>query len=364
MGDKSAIDWCDATWNPIVGCSVVSPGCANCYAMRHAARLEKMLPRERRGEALLPNQYAATTQASKAGPVWTGRINIAPDSVFLAPLRWKRPRAIFVNSMGDLFHETVPDAWIDRVFAVMALAPQHTFIVLTKRAKRMREYLSHIAQPNCLAWDTTASVMTARCPGWKDEPASGPHRSRAIAAFGTWPLPNVVAGVSAERQQEADERIPDLLATPAAKRIVSIEPMLGAIDIRHVDTNERGAYFNPLSSVIGPNLDGVILGGESGPGARPMHPDWLRAIRDQCAAAGVPLFFKQWGEWLHQTEAINVCRDTVEFMPDGSARKVKNWIEFHGRLKTSVVMQRVGKSSAGRQIDGREHNNLPWGLAK
>ena len=132
MADKTGIEWTDATWNPIVGCSVVSPGCTHCYAMSMAARIEKMTP---------GSHYAGLTDASKAGPVWNGRLALAPDHILTQPLRWQKPRRIFVNSMGDLFHEDVPDDWIDRVFAVMALAPQHTFQVLTKRAERMRNYL-------------------------------------------------------------------------------------------------------------------------------------------------------------------------------------------------------------------------------
>jgi hypothetical protein len=141
MADKSAIEWTDATWNPVVGCSIVSPGCTNCYAMKMAARIEKMASSPMAAHVNVQTHYAGTTQRSKAGAVWTGKVARAPEHILTQPLKWKRPRKIFVNSMGDLFHESIPDEWIDRVFAVMALAPQHTFQVLTKRAERMRSYL-------------------------------------------------------------------------------------------------------------------------------------------------------------------------------------------------------------------------------
>ena len=128
MGTETAIEWTDATWNPVAGCSIVSPGCTNCYAMKMAARIERMNP--------AAQHYAGLTQSSKSGPVWTGKVAAAPDSILLAPLKWKKPRRIFVNSMSDLFHEALSDKAIDRVFDVMVQARQHTFQVLTKRPQR------------------------------------------------------------------------------------------------------------------------------------------------------------------------------------------------------------------------------------
>lgn len=275
MADKTCISWTDATWNPIVGCSVVSPGCTNCYAMRDAARIVRCS--EGAGRA---SHYEGTIEPSKAGPVWTGKVALAPDRIVTTPLSWRRPRRIFVNSMGDLFHESVPDEWIDRVFAVMALAPQHTFQVLTKRSARMREYLSGEALRRV---------------------ARAANRIRTVDGLIGWPLPNVWLGVTAEDQTRANERIPDLLATPAAVRFVSCEPMLGPVDLRNVSPADKyeidvlsGYDFD--QGLVGPRLDWVICGGESGPNARPMHPDWARGLRDQCAAAGVPFHFKQWGK--------------------------------------------------------------------
>jgi protein gp37 len=218
MADKSAIEWTDATWNPIVGCSIVSPGCTNCYAMKMAGRIEAM------GGA---KHYAGTTKKVNGNTIWTGKLALAPEKTLLQPLAWRAPRRIFVNSMGDLFHEDVPDAWIDKVFAVMALAKQHTFQVLTKRANRMREYFEKIDR------ELRQGGEQGYAPRRLDQLAcdlSGSPCAAGLMEATDWPLPNVWLGVSAERQQEADERIPELLATPAAVRFVSAEPLLGPIN--------------------------------------------------------------------------------------------------------------------------------------
>lgn len=282
MTHNTGIEWTHTpgyrgeTWNPIVGCSVVSPGCKRCYAMTFAGhRLD--------GNPNTPH-YAGTTQASSAGPVWTGKVGKASDKTLAAPLRWKKPRAVFVNSMGDLFHEAVPNAWIDQVFAVMALAPQHVFIILTKRAERMREYLAD-------EWRASARWVVGALRVVKDY-ADSNHQ---VTAAG-FPLPNVWLGVSAEDQTRADERIPALLETPAAVRFVSCEPLLGAVDLTGECPNAIAEASDlPRYRLLIEQLDWVIAGGESGKDARPMHPGWARSLRDQCAAAGVPYFFKQWG---------------------------------------------------------------------
>lgn len=436
MGDKSAIEWTDATWNPIVGCSVVSPGCTNCYAMKMAARLEHMHQ----------PQYAGLTRPSKAGAVWTGKLRLVETALDL-PLRRRVPTTYFVNSMSDLFHESVPDEWIDRVFAVMALCPQHTFQCLTKRSARMRAYCNDpsITQRIAQAMDAIRVDMEhdpterwAPVPGWEAyevsthgnlrrggepiQPVLNPlygrpsvtlwrenepttvyvHKlvlaaHRGAAPSGTearhrngnrqdnrlanlewatgsinqadkvrhganggpakitreqaaeirarrkrgsatqqqiadeygisrslvsliesrkvwpdaieWPLPNVWLGVSCEDQARADARIPDLLATPAAVRFVSAEPMVGPINFfdirvgpqRKLDSLragvawERDALGWALDEGAHPALDWLIVGGESGPGARPFALDWAESIIDQCRAAGVACFMKQVG---------------------------------------------------------------------
>jgi protein gp37 len=214
MGDKSAIEWTDATWNPVTGCTKVSPGCKHCYAERLAHRLQAM------GNPRYRNGFAVT---------------LHPDQLAL-PLRWQTPRRIFVNSMSDLFHEAVPESFIAQVFEVMARAPWHVFQVLTKRAVRL-------------------GTLAPRLP---------------------WP-PNVWQGVSVENAKYT-ARVTSLQAVPAQIRFLSVEPLLGPIPRLPLD-----------------GIDWVIVGGESGPGWRPLDPTWVRDIRDQCVRAAVPFFFKQWG---------------------------------------------------------------------
>ncbi len=332
MGDRSKIEWTEATWNPVVGCSVVSPGCTNCYAMKQAGRLLD-------GNPKVPH-YAGTTQPSKAGPVWSGKVELAPERTLLQPLSWKRPRMIFVNSMGDLFHEGVPDEWIDRVFAVMALCPEHTFQVLTKRAKRMQAYFAGIPEQPDMSEGRSALIEGSAQAIYSQMTGEDPSLWLAVHT----PLPNVWLGVSAEDQQRADERIPYLLETPAAVRFVSAEPLLGPIDFFHIREN-TGHTFNALSkkegiAFRGTGLDWVIAGGESGPDARPMHPDWARSIRDQCQVAGVPFFFKQWGEWI-------------------SAKCLPGHLPIGHIFDDGYQMIRIGKRLAGRLLDGREHNDMP-----
>ena len=266
MGDKSAIEWTEATWNAIVGCSILSPGCTNCYAMRQAGRWLRRTPK-----------FAGLTQPSKAGPVWTGEVRLWEKALY-QPLRWKRPRRIFVNSMSDLFHEAVPDEWIDRIFAVMAIAQQHTFQVLTKRADRMRRYLE-MRRGNNLGLRWAAAAVNVLGLGRRD-----------IGRYPGIPLPNVWLGVSVENQ-EHDVRIRELLATPAAVRWVSLEPLLGPVDMAMY--LEQDPLWRHLALDAPAALDWVVLGGESGMHARPMHPDWARSVASQCRAAGVPFFMKQ-----------------------------------------------------------------------
>jgi protein gp37 len=398
MTGQSSIEWTDATWNPIVGCSIVSPGCTNCYAMGMAGRIEAMTAALRKEGKTGAPHYDGTTRKVNGNTIWTGKVARAPEAILTEPLAWKRPRKIFVNSMGDLFHEDVPDEWIDRVFAVMALAPQHTFQVLTKRTKRMREYFAFKGsqQLDRGGGEDKASAkdrifIEAMLIANRME---GPHEAAAcvLDALERWPLPNVWLGVSAERQQEADERIPELLATPAAIRFVSAEPLLGPIDFERIKLPQ---IINPLDALRGMTwqqmthgryagqrlysglifggdrgLDWIIVGGESGPDARPMHPAWPRLIRDQCAAAGVPFFFKQWGAWLPgenlmlqrpvehakwqdgETGRHSSCRDD---------RDTPEWRHYEpgGPGTPGAFGIRLGKKAAGRLLDGAEHNGLP-----
>ena len=218
------------TWNPVVGCSVVSPGCTNCYAMSMANRITRMQPN---------SHYHGTIKTVNEKPVWTGEIKSAPNHIWEKPLRWAKPRAIFVNSMGDLFHEGVTDDLIDRVFAYAALCEQHIFIILTKRAARMREYFDNMPRHNI-------------------------------------PSNKVWLGVSVESQDQTI-RLLDLEKTPAAVKLVSVEPMLSHVDLTpHMDW-----------------LSWVVCGGESGQDRRPFDMAWGRSLRDQCAAANTAFFMKQ-----------------------------------------------------------------------
>lgn len=249
MSDKSAISWTDATWSPILGCSKVSSGCANCYAVRTVHRLAGN-PHPAIGPA-----YAGLTARHANGRLdWTGEVRLIPSRLDL-PLRWKAPRRVFVNSQSDLFHEALSDADIHAVFHVMALCPRHVFQVLTKRPARMRDY--------CRTYRAGVDV-----------------------------LPNVWLGTSVEHQAAADERIPHLLATPAAVRFLSCEPLLGPVDLRRW-LSLLGDNTRVWEAGWAPGLHWTITGGESGPGYRPADPAWFGSIRDQCLAAGISYYHKQ-----------------------------------------------------------------------
>lgn len=288
------------------------------------------------------------------------------------PLRWQKPRRIFVNSLSDLFHEDVPDEFIAAVFGVMAACPSHTFQILTKRPERMRKWfgwveskrgdltVSLVKQGG--AWPkvdeySAESVLCAYCARDVLEPLSR-------IKWAPWPVPNVWLGVSIENQETADERIPLLLQTPAAIRFISYEPALGPVVMPEewlmpAFSADDDRYHHPG----GRGLDWVIAGGESGPGARPMHPDWVRSIRDQCQAAGVPFFFKQWGEW---APGENVERHSGQVQTAHWYNGHKNWI--FGRENLAIDGQhrddepdlyRIGKKAAGSMLDGREHKEWP-----
>lgn len=271
MGAKTGIEWCDSTWNPVRGCSRVSEGCRNCYAERVAARFSG------------PGQpYEGLADPARSGSKWTGKVKLIESALDL-PLRWRKPRRIFVNSMSDLFHEALPDEAVDKVFAVMALCPQHTFQVLTKRPERMRDYVSAIVE----TFHASADSMEERFAKiWAEIDPCGQMEFEKI----DWPLPNGWLGVSVENQETADERIPLLLDTPAAVRFVSCEPLLGPVDLRAVSTAGVGAAAgNKLSDC----LHWVIAGSESGPGARACELEWIRGLKNQCVGAGLAFFYKQ-----------------------------------------------------------------------
>jgi protein gp37 len=347
------IQWTDETWNPIVGCSVISPGCTNCYAMKMAGRLEAIAAATGK-----PTPYAGTTQHSKAGRVWNGTLRQAPEKTLLAPLRWTKPRRVFVNSMSDLFHENVPDAWIDQVFAVMALCPQHTFQILTKRAGRMRDY---VITPR--RFEQVWAIMNAMTRDAPLDPIPTETLGRQLH------LSNVWLGVSVEDQARANERIPLLLDTPAAVRWISAEPLLGPLDLGNILID--GYEINALNGVVMGHKDGisatnklnwVVAGGESGKGARPMHPDWARTLRDQCAAAGVPFFFKQWGDWKPISQ---FPVDEPVYGSHGVLSRSGTFLRNHDVAigEGESFMFRIGKTAAGDLLDGVQHHNWPETLS-
>ena len=258
----TAIEWTDRVWNPVVGCTRVSAGCDNCYAIRIAGR--QMSPQHRGLTKLRP-------KGKRRGLDWNGEVRTVLGRL-AEPMRWRTPQKVFVNSMSDLFHKRVPYEFIAAVFGVMAAAPRHTFQVLTKRDPRP-----------FFEW------AAGRIPYFTEHGAE-------------WPLPNVWLGVSAEDQATWDERVPMLLECPAAIRFVSAEPLLGPIDSErsHVPSFPhdtfcalRGTYRKGLDAPS--RLDWVIVGGESGAGARPCRVDWIRSIVRQCRSADVPVFVKQLG---------------------------------------------------------------------
>ena len=392
MSDGSSIEWLawpgyrPASWNPAKGCTSVSEGCRNCYAEVMAARFSK------------PGQWGHGIAEMRGGDHrWTGRVGL-DEAKLLLPLRWRSPRVIFVNSTSDLFHERLPDEAIDRVFAVMALCPQHRFIVLTKRAERMRAWVTRLSESdNAIEEICDAAVAI-----------SGSPCAAHIIEDVCMPLPNVILGVSVEDQATADERIPHLLATPAACRMVSAEPLLGPVDFtaimgflgasradrtnirertdalrgsdrreylrqdgtwnhRRLDDHDGNQVF---STNCGPRLGWIVTGGESGPGARPAHPDWFRSIRDQCRAAEVPFFFKQNGEWA-SWDAAGIAhgwdRSRIEGgkmfgrLTDGelAGKEFETVYPWATRHDIGPGMVRVGKHRAGRLLDGRTHDEVP-----
>jgi protein gp37 len=283
------IQWTDRTWSPIRGCSRVSPGCDNCYAMNIGRRFS--------GPGLA---YEGFVTLRKGKPDWTGKVSMLDAEHLAEPMSWRKPARVFI-SMSDLFHPALTNEEIAAVFGVAAAAPHHTFQFLTKRAARMREWFEWVAEAH----------EVRRCMGLAA--TKGAPWKRHVA-YPPWPLPNAHLGVSAEDQQRADERIPHLLATPAVVRFVSAEPLLGPIDFEKVPLPDAYLRLSGVTGALQPTsekdtepddyryftrkalkLDWVIVGGESGPGARPCDVAWIRSIVKQCGEAGAAVFVKQLG---------------------------------------------------------------------
>jgi protein gp37 len=319
MADTTKIDWVvdlarsrgmDArVWNPVRGCRPISSGCKNCWAAR-VADTRSANP----NTTIARRHVGLTNRNADDQPVFNGTSRLLPDDLEL-PLRTKRPSVFFAPSEGDLCAPGIDDGMRDRILAVMALTPQHLYVTLTKRPVAMQKYIT----PNS-TWIRVEAEIAARV---------GNKEARPFAR--TWPLANLWLGVSVENQGAADNRIPALMGTPAAVRLLSCEPLLEAVDILWT--------LDPLNPR---RPDWVIVGGESGPKARPMYPEWARSLHDQCAATGIPFYFKQWGEW-------------------GSADDLPSEIQedCDARGLTEGPCVRVGKRAAGRALDGRDHRAIP-----
>lgn len=372
MADGSAIEWTEASWNPVVGCTAVSTGCDHCYAAREASGRLAHLP-----------LYAGLAVAG----VFTGEVRLVDERVEL-PLRWRRPRRIFTNSMSDLFHNLVPVGFVARVFAVMALAGRHQFQVLTKRPARARSLLTWSGFRELVAEHATELIGSRGWQRWQLD--LGGQRLAGDSGLGAgwevrpgtggnlwvppWPLPNVWLGVSVENQHWADIRVPALLGTPAAVRWLSCEPLLGPLRLRE-------QWLRPdLFHQDTPSICWVVAGGESGPQARPMHPDWPRALRDQCQQADVAFFFKQHGEWMPVGPLYDQDGDGDQVAEDARFDAVTLEVEDRREvieLETSGymvrghqpgdprtwLMARTGKKTAGRELDGRVFDEYPVAVA-
>ncbi len=341
----TAIEWTHRpgtkgeTWNPIkavnretggVGhyCAHVSEGCRNCYA-----------------EAMQGWRFNSPIRFAAQD---IDQVEIFLDEKMLVqPLHWRKPRTIFVCSMTDLYGDWVKDAWIDKIKAIEALTPHHTFIELTKRPERMRDYLHEIYHRSDMTREIAAAAEVL-----------GKEWDRHILDHVDWPIFNVWEGVSVENQQTVNDRLIFLRQTPAAVRWVSYEPALGPVDFDFL--GGPGFYYSALkhNAIDGRRvLDWIVVGGESGRGARPPHPDWIRIVRNQCQEAGVAFYFKQWGAWrpLRQDDRSGGRERWADFDDDGNLEMSPITISHHD----NGAMYRVGKKAAGRTLDGREWSQWP-----
>lgn len=315
---SSKIEWTEDTWNPVLGCDKVSDGCKNCYAIRMAYRLMH--------NPKMGDKYAGLTKKTEGGALnWTGKLNLLED-VLQKPLKTKKPTTYFVNSMSDLFHDDVPFDYILKVWSVMQASQRHTFQILTKRPARAIEFFHWLGMDIYI------------------------------------PMANVWIGVSVENQKAADERIPLLLEIPAAVRFLSCEPLLGPVDLNTFIKQPDGKRTCSTAKWLD-GLHWVIVGGESGPGARPVHPTWAWRLREQCAASAVPFFFKQWGAWKPVTHEEQLSIDP-KFCGVMLSADPSKFFKTFGSAVAEPMQQcfvRVGKHAAGRLLDEVEWNEMPKG---
>jgi len=344
MSENSKIEWTDHTFNPWIGCTKVSPGCANCYA---ETLMDTRYGRVKWGKG---NPRQRTSDENWKLPLkWNKHAivdSVTPVSVFCPGdgelIKTRRPR-VFCASLADWLDNEVPIEWLASLLDLIRQTPNLDWLLLTKRPEnfaRVEEAGRRLESDS--NWDKLA----------KDHPAVALH-----AWIGDWtvlrkPPENVWIGTTVEDQQRADERIPALLRIPAKARFLSCEPLLGPVDLKFAHDAETLDCIKGGFPVFGPipteRIHWVICGGESGKDARPMHPEWARSLWTQCARAGVPFFFKQWGTW--QPAAMGTA-----YMD----KSVKCQMVSNGPGATGWPVYRVGKSAAGRILDGREHNEFP-----
>lgn len=374
----SNIEWTEETWNPVVGCDKVSPGCKYCYAIRMAWRLAHI------GHS--KEKYKGLVVKNENGQLnWTGKVNYDPR-MLAKYIGTKTPKTVFPNSMGDIFHEELSVVTIAEIFAAMWLTPHVTYQLLTKREKRMEmimnseEFMIELHKAANRLHDQYIKPLESELYFYGEV---APGHS----------MPNVQIGVSVENQEAADQRIPPLINTPAAIRWISMEPLLGPVDISKynmfsycpeengtIDSGCRGCKGDSkgdCQAIIRSPIDWVVVGGESGKDARPMHPEWARSLRDQCAAAKIPFFFKQWGVWhtrwfhagkkefdfkfydsyLQFTQKDWVQKGDACISIDGTRCKIGK--DFMNCAYPVAIMQKVGKKKAGRLLDGKLHDDYP-----
>lgn len=367
-------------WNFIAGCNDKSPGCENCYARGMSHRLAHI--------PMMGAKYQGVTRKSQKGRVlWTGQINVH-EEVLVKPFKARKPTMYFVNSMSDLFHDNVPFEVVRKAFGVMASCEGHIFQILTKRPQRALDFFNWMKENDPDMQNDPAHEAYDLCVEYGIETGCG-------SAFetGNWPLENVWIGVSVENQATADERIPLLLQLKeqghASLIFLSMEPLIEPVDLHYPKTiwpngpemccsgRECGCHGLPSEPYLMHGVDWVIVGGESGAKARPMHPLWASSLRNQCEAAGVPFFFKQWGKWGTRMESMTERIPVFRMYHDYQHFTQKDWVEkgdacidmdgklclIGGDFQTAkypvAIMSPVGKHAAGKLLDGKEYLNWP-----
>ena len=346
----SKIEWTDRSdWNPIRGCTRVSQGCTHCYAESIAARF-----------SAAGQPFHGFARRTSQGPRWTGKVNVIWERAFL-PLTWRKPVKIFASSTSDFFHEALNPFDVASLFGVMIAAHHlrgHTFQVLTKRPERMAEWLNNPDWWEAVNAEAEAHVMERTDPLNR---RSDDARATLSDYRPDNPPPGIWLGCSMEDQQSAESRRAAFEAVPAAVKFISYEPALGPLDLGGIRASRDADGEVYLHDAFITGIDWVICGGESGRGARPMHPDWARSMRDQCVAAGVPFFMKQWGEWAPGEIAgdyLNPERPAKGIsLFDGTWSEC--WSEVDGHYDDEPDLYRVGKARAGRLLDGREWAEFP-----